>query len=185
MMGEHPSYHQCITSREAERRLKMPGKNCYLTRYSKSQQAYVLSIYRKQRPHDVIEHLGIIIEEDGKHRVKGREDEEFPDITKLLNFYEKERIDPGFPNIGVPYTEEEFNEQQDELDNQEKQREEEKEAEKVRLAELEAENQTLIEEADRIRKELQDTKDAKQQALDAAEQKRLRDVQDAKKCTIL
>ena len=109
-MGNHPSYHQSINSQEAERRLKMFNRDCYLTRYSKLQECYMLSVYRKQRPKDVIEHFVIIIEENGKHRVNGKEEDElFDSIDLLLEHYETHRINPSLPTIGKSYTEEEFN----------------------------------------------------------------------------
>ena len=45
-MPNHLSYHGELTSKEAEERLSMAmasGGNCYLTRYSKTQESYVLS----------------------------------------------------------------------------------------------------------------------------------------------
>ena len=111
MIDNHPSYHQSITSQEAERRLKLFARDsCHLTRYSKTQWCYVLSIYRKQKPEAVIEHLEIVIDDNGKHKIKGKEEDEcFDNIGSLLTYYESNRISPSFPTIGQRYTEEDFN----------------------------------------------------------------------------
>lgn len=165
-MGEHLSYHQSITGEEAERRLKIYGQNGYLTRYSKSQKCYVLTIYRKQKPNDAFEHLHIIIKNNGKHKLRGREDEEFDSINSLLVYYKTHRISPGFPSIGNVYTEEEFNRQQDELDHQEIQRKEEENQELVHVC------NGLREELQEARRELQAAEEQKQLELQAAEEQR-------------
>lgn len=185
MMGEHSSYHQSITGDEAERRLKMFGQNGYLTRYSKSLKCYVLTIYRKQRPDDVFEHLGIVIEKNGKHKIKGREDEEFGSIDALLAYYETHRISPGFPSIGKIYTEEEFDRQQDELDQKENATQEKEKQLLVNklieeFQEVEEQNRRELHAAlEQKQRELHAADTRRQRELHAAEEQRLRDLQAA------
>ena len=105
MMGEHSSYHQNIQGDEAERRLKQFNAHCYLTRFSNHHGCYMLSVFKQQRPTDVMRHFKIIIKDDRKHLIEGK-DEEFDDIGQLLAHYENHRIDPALKNIGTNYKEE-------------------------------------------------------------------------------
>ena len=106
LMGEHDSYHQRISAKEAERRLKMYGGNrCYLTRFSQAHNHYVLSV-RQKIPTQEIEHYGIDIR-DGKYKIQGKEDV-FNDITQMFEHYEQKRLDPAFKNIGKMFTEEDY-----------------------------------------------------------------------------
>ncbi len=107
LMGEHSSYHQSIPTEEAERRLKLFGTHCYLTRYNENSQCYVLSVYKKQTPDDTIKHFKIEIKENGKYKIDGK-DEEFNDIGELLTEYEQNRIDQALKNIGRNCTEEHY-----------------------------------------------------------------------------
>ena len=111
-MGEHESYHEGITGAEAERRLKLAGKNiAYLTRYSKEEKSYVLTVFKKQIPEDVTMHFKIVIQ-NGKHKIH-RKQMKFDDIGTLLEYYEEHRLDPDMKKIGDKYTLEEFYEQQE------------------------------------------------------------------------
>lgn len=174
MMGEHHSYHQSISAKEAERRLKLCGQDGYLTRYSKSQKSYILSVRRKQIPCDEIEHFGIIVERTGKHKIKGREDEEFDSIGSMLGYYEGHRISPSFPSIGKSYTENEFHKQQAELEKENSRREEEEreipqkskrlenQVREIILQESQEQKQHSLEE---LRKELLATQEKRHQQL--------------------
>lgn len=99
MMGEHPSYHQAITGAEAEQRLKEYNVHCYLTRYSKLHEGYVLSVYENQIQNSVIEHFCIEVLNDGKLKIAGK-NRTFDDIQHLLLHYEKHRINPALRSIG-------------------------------------------------------------------------------------
>ena len=107
MMGEHSSYHQSIPGVEAERRLKSFGRHSYLTRYSKARENYMLTVFERRPPEHEVQHFKIIIQDDGKHRIEGKE-KTFADIEELLEHYENNRIDPSFRTIGQNYTEEEY-----------------------------------------------------------------------------
>ena len=108
LMGEHPSYHQSITAVEAEKRLKKCGDDCcYLTRYSESNESYVLSVCQK-RPTPAIKHFGIDVQ-GGKCNIRGNQEEMFDDITQMLRNYEQKRLDPAFRTIGTTFTEENYN----------------------------------------------------------------------------
>ena len=110
-LKEHPSNHQKITGDEAERRLKEKGGHCYLTRFSKFHDCYILSVYKKQHPDDVFEHFKIIVK-NGKKSIDGL-DREFDDIHSLLGHYEHQRIDAGLKSIGKAYTEDDYAKEQD------------------------------------------------------------------------
>ena len=98
-MGEHTSYHQSIPREEAKERLKQFDKHCYLTHFSDLNDCYVLSVYQKQKPTDVMKHFKIIINDDGKNLIDGKE-EDFDEISQLLAYYENHRIDPALKTIG-------------------------------------------------------------------------------------
>ena len=107
IMEEDNSYHQAIIGKEAERRLKMCGDHCYLTRYSERRSAYVLSVlYQKNST----KHFKISVNNSGIHevyKIEGK-DKEFGRIRELLDHYEKNRMDPAFPTIGRHITEKEY-----------------------------------------------------------------------------
>lgn len=113
MAGEHRSYHEAITGEEAERRLEQRGGHCYLTRYSKIRGCYVLSVHKQHRLlSPVKEHYEIVIEGKTKCRIRGKT-KIFDSIESLLEHYEQNRIDPSLRSIGVPYTEDEYEQAQE------------------------------------------------------------------------
>ena len=109
IMDHHSSYHQSIPGDEAERRLREFNAHCYLTRFSDRHECYMLSVFQRQRPTDVIKHFKIIIKDDGKHMIDGK-DEEHNSIGQLLTYYEDEnsKLDPSFRTIGQKYTEDQY-----------------------------------------------------------------------------
>ena len=121
MLGEHPSYHQSITSDEAEHRLQKCGGHCYLTRFSESNERYILSVYQ-DIPTYTIKHYRITVER-GDIYIEGKK-RYFDSIRELLAFYENNRIDPAFKTIGRQYAEDEYIQslREDEARTQRKQR---------------------------------------------------------------
>lgn len=131
-MGEHASYHQTITGEEAKRRLTLCGGHCYLTRYSRIQGCYVLSVYKYHRSlSPEIEHFEIVIENTNKHRIKGKA-KTFNNIQSLLEYYELNRIDPALKSIGRAYTENEHEQDEETGRQQETERQRIEEAERQR-----------------------------------------------------
>ena len=112
IMAEHESYHEGITGEEAERRLKLVGTNSYLTRYSKKEESYVLTVFKKESPEDVIMHFKIIIQND-KHNIDGKQ-LKFDDIRSLLEHYESIRLDPDIKTIGQKHTLKDFQQKEEE-----------------------------------------------------------------------
>lgn len=107
MIREHTCYHRSITGGEAEERLKSSGyDHCYLTRYSKQQKCYVLTVYQFQDPKHVTEHFKILID-NGKHCLDGKDDL-FNDIDELLQHCESHPISPSFVHAGRKYTQEDY-----------------------------------------------------------------------------
>lgn len=101
MMDEHPSYHNEISGEEAEKRLKKCCTHGYLTRYSKHNQHYVLSVYQKVADQEDFKHFQITITSGasrGKYRIL--EDESFESLQAMLGHYGMKRISPGFRTIG-------------------------------------------------------------------------------------
>lgn len=109
MIGEHPGYHQEITGDEAARRLRRCcGGHCYLTRYSKIHECYILSVHEHRKSlKPVIRHFKIIVKDDGTAKVEGKR-KTFIGIQSLLEYYERNRIDPAVTSIGRAYTEDEY-----------------------------------------------------------------------------
>ena len=105
MFPEHNSYHHAITTREAEKRLKQKSGRRYLTRYSRKNKCYILSI-NQNVPTETSKHY-IIDRDREKYRIRGKE-KEFTDIEELLAHYEENPIDPDLKDIGKKYTEEEY-----------------------------------------------------------------------------
>ncbi len=121
MLPYHKGYHRRITGEEAERRLKLSDRHSYLTRYSKPQKCYILSVYEHQTTEDVVEHFEITIKNDAWVGIEGK-DMLFDRIEELLHHYEYNTIDPAFTSIGQAYTLEDYN--RDEKTKQEREREE-------------------------------------------------------------
>lgn len=99
MIGEHPSYHEAITGKEAEHVLRKESSHCYLTRYSIIQKSYVLSVHKKNSKKEIMMHFKIIIEDNGQYLLEGKE-HRFNNIGDLLKYYEENRVDPCLRNIG-------------------------------------------------------------------------------------
>lgn len=106
MLEEHSSYHQSITGKEAEKRLKQHGGHCYLTRYSEAKRCYILSVYQKS-PTYAMKHFKIVIDYSGKKSIEKKQ-QKFDTIGELLTHYENSRLDPAFRNIGERYTEDDY-----------------------------------------------------------------------------
>lgn len=118
-MAEHSSYHGAIRGEEAERRLKEFGTNCYLTRYSRSQGCYMLSVYKpelfaEQIEHGIknfkititrVSHRRVFSSRSNQYQIGARK---FNSPAEMLQYYEKNRIDPGFQDIGRCVTEREY-----------------------------------------------------------------------------
>ena len=135
MLGEHASYHQCITGEEAKRRLELCGGHCYLIRYSRKQECYVLSVYKHHEFQDpVIEHFQLVIDNATKHRIKGKA-KTFTSIQSLLKYYEQNRIDPALRSIGRVYAESEYEQAEQLKRQQESARKRNEEAERQRREE--------------------------------------------------
>ena len=107
MMEEHSSYHEELTEQEAMSRLKQSGQpHCYLTYFNKAGAKYMLAVYKKREPRDVEKHFP----RDGKHKLmielddEARQTEEFDSIAKLLDHFEKERVEPSLFKVGTNYT---------------------------------------------------------------------------------
>ena len=107
IMSEHTSYHQVISGDEATQRLKSFGRHSYLTRYSKARESYMLTVFERRPPEYEVRHFKIVIQDDGKYRIEGK-DLEFQNIGALLGHYEHNRIDPSFRTIGQNFTEAEY-----------------------------------------------------------------------------
>ena len=102
MMDDDTSYHGSITSEEAKQKLKMCGGLHYLTRFSESNQRYMLSVYQNE-PKELIKHFRLLIHRDSDGRkcvqIEGKE-KSFRRMEQLLQYYEDNRIDPAFECIG-------------------------------------------------------------------------------------
>ena len=114
---EHPSYHEGITGEEAIYRLRASGHHlCYLTRYSKLQKSYVLTVYQiQQRMNDDEMHFKIVIENE-RYKIDGTK-RDFEDIDHLLEFYEEHRIHRTLRKIGERYTQDEYMEEEEGHEN--------------------------------------------------------------------
>ena len=106
MIEDHASYHRAITGEEGEKRLKKHGGSCYLTRYSESQECYILTVY-ESASNPVKKHFAIEKSDTGEHKIRGKS-MTFSGIQQLLEYYEQNTIDPALRSIGKAYTEDEY-----------------------------------------------------------------------------
>ena len=117
-MTEHSSYHGSIRGREAQYRLREFGTRCYLTRHSHANRSYRLSVYEPEtiRNHirHRIKHFKITVNKwpsiwglkwKDVYKIKGKE---FDSADKMFCYFEKNRIDPVFQDIGKCVTEKEY-----------------------------------------------------------------------------
>ncbi|XP_064382002.1 uncharacterized protein LOC135330943 isoform X2 [Halichondria panicea] len=118
MMDEHPSYHEEITGDEAEKRLKLCSNHGYLTRHSKKNQSYVLSVHKQTGLEDVFKHFPILFTNGNSKMYQiGVGCKEFANLLEMLNFYERNRIDPSLKSIGTHVTEDEYHRREQERNN--------------------------------------------------------------------
>ena len=105
-MEEHKSYHEEISGDEAVKRLRLchaqlRSDTCYLTRHSKNENKYVLTVYSKIANDDsseLVKHFQINFEASGKYRLGDLY--EFESLKEMLAHYEKHRVDAAFRDIG-------------------------------------------------------------------------------------
>ncbi len=115
-LDEDPSYHEEITGKEAEKRLKLCTDHGYLTRHSNKNQHYILSVCKKTADDYVCKHLPIVFKNDGarkEYRI-GEKGKAFNGLQEMLRFYERYRIDPALTSIGVCVTESEYTRKKEE-----------------------------------------------------------------------
>ena len=100
-MPHHPSYHEIISGKEAERRLTENSEgNCYLTRYSESEEKYVVSAIVSHR--GMREPVHFVLEIDSEapsYSFKGSE-KIFRTIDELLTYYEQYPLNEEIRSIG-------------------------------------------------------------------------------------
>ena len=109
-MEDHRSCHGSITGDEAICRLKYSGyPHCYLTRFSKKQRSYILTVYIHAQK-DAEEHFPLSIMH-GRCKIEGKT-MEFESIHSLLKHYEVEPINPSVERIGQSYSLEDYNTRQ-------------------------------------------------------------------------
>ena len=174
IMEEHESYHEGITGAEAERRLKRLRMNSYLTRYSKKRKTYVLTVYKLQAPEDVITHFKIDIK-NGKYNINGKT-KTFNDIRKLLEYYERNRLDPAVSTIGEKHTLKDFYQREkEEKEESERKREREERAQREReereQREREKREQREKEEREREEREQREEEEREQREREQREQR--------------
>ena len=119
-MQEHESYHEEISGAEAKQRLKFchayGDDTCYLTRHSKKENKYILTVYRKIANDDnteKVKHFHIKFE-SGKYQLENLL--EHKDLPAMLKYYEKYRVDAAFKSIGRCVTEKEYIQRKQEQD---------------------------------------------------------------------
>lgn len=179
MLGEHDAYHHSIKGDEAQRRLEECGEDCYLTRYSKVNKSYVLTVCKQQFPKNVIEHFKINIERSGKCKIEGRE-KYFDNIEELLSYYRRYRIDPTIDKIGKPYTEKEFKEKREKRGKVEGKLQEKQMQEEMKKLEEKPEEMKKLEEKlwemEKMKEKLEEMKKLEEENMHLEEIKRVREV---------
>ena len=96
--SREPSYHGEMKETDAEKILRECGGDCYLTRFSETNNDYVLTVLRKGQLEN------FLIDNDIKFskltfEIAGSE-RQFNDLRKLLKFYKKKPISRAFNGIG-------------------------------------------------------------------------------------
>ena len=141
MIPPHKGYHKCITGEEAKERLSRCKNLCYLTRYSKNRQCYILCVYQPQTLINKEEMMHFKISVTNKLYQLGGCQKAFADIEELLTYFEQNSFHPAFNTIGECWTEEKY---QQAMDEEQRSRQLSEEA-SLRLQEIEMEEENLIE----------------------------------------
>lgn len=100
----HTSYHGELVGSMAEQILKTQRGTCYLTRYSKRRDCYVLSLQFVKGPENVvIYHFRIIVDGDRiwLDQVGGKV--EFGSLQSLLHHYQRHPLNHEIHSIGQEY----------------------------------------------------------------------------------
>ncbi len=107
-ISDHRSYHGKMTGREATKILKQHGGTCYLTRYSRAKDKYVLSVLQREVDSEefIVKSYKLnIFKQRNNHKrtiteIDGTE-EQFDSIFDLLSFYERNPVDHDIHGIGT------------------------------------------------------------------------------------
>lgn len=99
MLDHDDSYHHNLTGKEAGDILKAYRPHCHLTRFSKSIKSYMLSVFEDRHKTHQIRHYPILINEEGKLNIKGKE-KKFDSIRELLGYYQENDLDSEMTFIG-------------------------------------------------------------------------------------
>lgn len=101
-ISSHPSYHGDITGSEAKEKLMEHGATCYLTRYSRVREDYILSVLTNTRSEDELTIHNFTISIEGhRYEIDGTE-YPFDSIHDLLKFYEHTPVSHKVSHIGAP-----------------------------------------------------------------------------------
>lgn len=107
-ISHHPSYHGNITGSHAVSKLKEKGGNCYLTRWSHSQQLFVLTVLRRGTDDNGHQFNIEICKNDDyfdepltsvTYEIKGTQ-MQFYDIHRMLEFYHNNSVSHEVDGIG-------------------------------------------------------------------------------------
>ena len=99
---EHPSYHGAITGKEAMVLLKKHGSDCYLLRYSKIQDKFMILVFKRIKGKELCSQFQLIVtegEDNNRYEIKGAK-KEFTSISRLLEHYQCHPISPKINRLG-------------------------------------------------------------------------------------
>ena len=103
---QQAGYFGTLSTPEAEENLKQCGGNCYLIRYSKGKQCFMISVIRNDVEHPIsaIQHYKLsITRKDSQtaavYEIEGTE-QSFTDISELLRFYQETPLTISSRTIG-------------------------------------------------------------------------------------
>lgn len=99
---DHPSYHGVINMKGAELKLRQNGGNSFLTRYSKSNQMYVLTVLNYKEGESFCRDFKIKFKRENDHstyEIIGTQ-LEFNDISRLLDFYQYNPLSSIISSVG-------------------------------------------------------------------------------------
>ncbi len=111
-MPNHISYHGELDSKEAERRLSMAqvqaqgqaySCNCYLTRYSKNRESYVVSALVYHNGNQTPVHIKLNIDNENGHSLEGTM-KIYRTLDELLHYYESNPLSHDIRGLGAPVT---------------------------------------------------------------------------------
>ncbi len=101
-LPNHPAYHMLCNGEQAEDKLRQKGGNCFLFRYSDTNQKYVLSVLNQKQFYNFTINIDNSVP---SYSLIGTQNT-FPSLNELVDYYVRIPLNHNVRTIGKPCTHE-------------------------------------------------------------------------------